>query len=122
MIPWRLQEGHRLIVISEVWTAYYNFRTAAEQLQASDVLLASAKESFDASLTRYQSGVGDIIELLNAQSLLAEARAEQAQARTNLYTSYAELIRAIGEELPVAPVDRDSLPTDNKGETKNGEK
>src|SRR3990172_9170879 len=110
------------IVISEVWTAYYNFRTAAEQLQASDVLLASAKESFDASLTRYQSGVGDIIELLNAQSLLAEARAEQVQARTSLYTSYAELIRAIGEELPVAPADRDSVPSGNEGETKNGEK
>ncbi len=109
------------IVISEVWTAYYNFRTAAEQLQASDVLLASAKESFGASLTRYQSGVGDIIELLNAQSLLAEARAEQVQARTNLYTSYAELIRAIGDELPVAPADRDSLPQDIKGEKKNGE-
>ena len=110
------------IVISEVWTAYYNFRTAAEQLQASDVLLASAKESFDASLTRYQSGVGDIIELLNAQSLLAEARAEHIQARTSLYTSYAELIRAIGEELPVAPADRDSVPTGNQGDAKNGEK
>ena len=110
------------IVISEVWTAYYNFRTATEQLQASDALLASAKESFDASLTRYQSGVGDIIELLNAQSLLAEARAEQVQARTGLYTSYAELIRAIGEELPVAPADRDSVPTGNQGDAKNGEK
>ena len=107
------------IVISEVWTAYYNFRTAAEQLQASDVLLASAKESFDASLTRYQSGVGDIIELLNAQSLLAEARAEHIQARTSLYTSYAELIRAIGEELPVTQPDGASLPTENQGETKN---
>ena len=107
------------IVISEVWTAYYNFRTAAEQLQASDVLLASAKESFDASLTRYQSGVGDIIELLNAQSLLAEARAEHIQARTSLYTSYAELIRAIGEELPVTQSDGASLPTENQGETKN---
>jgi outer membrane protein TolC len=109
-------------VISEVWTSYYNFRTAAEQLQASDVLLASAKESFDASLTRYRSGVGDIIELLNAQTVLADARAEHVQARTSLYTSYAELIRAIGEDLPATQAEGASIPIKNQGEAKDGEK
>jgi TolC family type I secretion outer membrane protein len=106
-------------VISEVWTAYYNFRTAAEQLQASEVLLASAKESFDASLTRYRSGVGDIIELLNAQTVLAEARAELVQARTSLYTSYAELIRAIGEELQVAQSQGAPAPANDQGEKRD---
>jgi outer membrane protein len=87
-------------VIEDVWNAYYDFRTAAQQLEASEVLVASAKESYDASLTRFRSGVGDIVELLNAQTLLAQARAEMVQSRTNMFTSYAELVHAIGTELP----------------------
>jgi len=88
------------VVIKDVWNAYYNFRTAAEQLEASEVLLASSKESFDASFARFRSGVGDIVELLNAQTLLAEARAEKVKATTSLFTSFAELVHAIGAELP----------------------
>lgn len=88
------------VVIQDVWNAYYNFRTAAKQLEASEVLVASAKESYDASLARFRSGVGDIVELLNAQTLLAEARAEMVQSRTNTFTSYAGLVHAIGAELP----------------------
>ncbi len=87
-------------VIQDVWNGYFNFRTAAQQLEASEVLVANAKESYDASLARFRSGVGDIVELLNAQSLLAEARAEKVQSRTSLFTSYAELIHAIGAEIP----------------------
>ena len=88
------------VVIEDVWNAYYNFRTAAGQLEASEVLLASSKESFDASLARFRSGVGDIVELLNAQTLLAEARAEKIKATTSLFTSFAELVHALGAELP----------------------
>ncbi|MDA2919891.1 TolC family protein [Desulfobacterota bacterium AH_259_B03_O07] len=88
------------VVIEDVWNAYYNFRTAAGQLEASEVLLASSKESFDASLARFRSGVGDIVELLNAQTLLAEARAEKIKATTSLFTSFADLVHAIGAELP----------------------
>jgi outer membrane protein TolC len=69
-------------------------------LEASEVLVASAKESYDASLTRFRSGVGDIVELLNAQTLLAQARAEMVQSRTSTFTSYAGLLHAIGAELP----------------------
>ncbi len=96
-------------VISEVWNAYYNFRTAVQQLEASEVLLESATKSYEASLARYRSGVGDIVELLNAQSTLTEARAERVQARTSLHRSYAELIHAIGKELPVASSINDSF-------------
>jgi len=93
----RLQEQ---IVIDEVWNAYYKFRTAVQSLEAADVLLESSIESYDASLARYRSGVGDIIELLNAQTTLAKGRAEQVQATTDIFTSYANLINAMGTEIP----------------------
>lgn len=93
----RLQEQ---IVIDEIWNSYYKFRTAVQSVEAADVLLVSSIESYDASLTRFRSGVGDIIELLNAQTTLAEARAEQVQNTTDVFTSYANLINAIGTEIP----------------------
>ena len=87
-------------VIADVWTAFYNMQTAGQQLESSETLLISAKESYRVSLARYRAGVTDIVELLNAQSTLASARAQRVQARTDLFTSYAELLHAIGAELP----------------------
>lgn len=97
-------------VISEVWDAYYNFRTAAQQLETSESLLDSSEQSYKVSLARYKAGAADIVELLNAQSTLAKARAQHVRARTNLYTSYAELVHAIGAELPVVSSDEHSGP------------
>jgi len=94
----KLQEQQ---VVSDVWDAYYNFQTAVQSLDAADKLLASSLESFEASLERYRSGVGDIVELLNAQTTLATARSEKVQARTDLFISYAELVHAIGTDIPV---------------------
>ena len=87
-------------VISDVWSAFYNVQTAVQQVESSETLLISSKESYKVSLARYRAGVADIVELLNAQSTLASARAQRVQARTDLFTFYAELLHAIGAELP----------------------
>jgi len=105
----KLQEQ---IVIQEVWDAYYSFRTAVQSLDAATVLLESSIKSYDASLARYRSGVGDIVELLNAQTILSEARAEQVSAKTSVFTSYADLINAIGTELPTPEIEGLSYPSE----------
>ena len=87
-------------VISDVWTAFYNMQTAAQQVESSETLLTSSKESFQVSLARYRAGVADIVELLNAQSTLTSARTQRVQAQTDLFISYAELLHAIGAQLP----------------------
>lgn len=87
-------------VVQEVWDAYQNFNTAVEQYKASKTLLASASESYDVSLGRYRQGAADITELLNAQNTLASARAQLIDARMALFNQYAELIHAVGSELP----------------------
>ncbi len=106
-------------VISEVWSAFYNVRTAAQQVETSETLLASSEQSYTVSLARYRAGAADIVELLNAQSTLASARSQKVQARTNLFTSYAELLHAIGAELPAEPTREMPLSheTDTKRET-----
>ena len=90
-------------VISDVWKSYYNVRTAAQQVETSKTLLVSSKESYRVSLARYRAGATDIVELLNAQSLLVSARSQEVEARTDLFTYYAELVHAIGADLPSAP-------------------
>jgi outer membrane protein len=107
-------------VVSDVWAAYYNFRTATRQLEASQTLLASSTQAYEASMARYRAGAGDIVELLNAQSQLARARAQRAQAQTNLFTSSAELVHAIGAELPAAASKASSDTISAKGNSQHG--
>lgn len=89
-------------VVAEVWDAYYDFRTALARLRASQVLLANARESYRAALAAYKDGVGDVVELLNGLAQLAGARAANVVARTDLFTSHAVLLRAIGEDVTAA--------------------
>lgn len=86
-------------VIAEVWDAYADFQTALARVRASAVLLASARESYRAALATYRDGVGDVVELLNGLAQLANARAADVAARTDLFTSHAVLLRAIGEDV-----------------------
>jgi len=83
-------------VMNDVWKAYYDFRTAADQVQATEALFASAAESFRVWSGLYRGGAADIVELLNAQTLLARARAEVVRTHTALYRSYAAVVFAVG--------------------------
>jgi len=107
-------------VISDVWSAYYNVHTAAQQVESSETLLISSRESYRVSLARYRAGVADIVELLNAQSQLAAARAQKVEARTRLFTSYAELVHAIGASLPEHQSDEMSMSSVKKEGSVNG--
>ncbi len=91
--------GRTQAVIAEVWNAYFALATALARVRASETLLAAARESYRASLATYRSGAGDVIELLNGLAQLANARAAAVIARTDLFTSHAVLLRAIGENV-----------------------
>jgi outer membrane protein len=107
-------------VISDVWSSFYNMQTAAQQVDSSETLLISSKESFRVSLARYRAGVAEIVELLNAQSTLTFARTQRVQAQTDLFISYAELMHAIGAELPADGLNRMSMSQTNREASTNG--
>ena len=102
-------------VVKEVWDAFHNFTSVKEQYRAYRSLMASAQESFEVSLARYKSGAADITELLNVQNTLAKARAELIQSRMNLYSTYAELMHAVGKQIEGSP-QRDMIAYENAGE------
>ena len=71
-------------------------QTATENLRNTDIVLQSARDSFDASEHRYQSGVGGILEVLTAQSTLATAEQQQIQAQLDWRTARIQLAQSLG--------------------------
>jgi outer membrane protein len=83
-------------VIAQVWDSYNNLITATQKVEASKDLLESATRSYDAALASYRAGVGNIVQLLQSESTLASARAEQVLATTEWYVSLAQLAHDTG--------------------------
>jgi outer membrane protein len=86
----------RVQVANQVYTSYTTLQVAAGRVSASDHLLASAVQSEAVARGRYAEGVGTIIEVLNAQSALASARAQAAVARWQWQTALAQLAHDVG--------------------------
>lgn len=91
----RLQ-GLEQAVVLQVWTSYYDFRTAGQKLATTDDLMRSATESHDVARGRYQAGVGTILDLMATQAALESARAQQVQARADWFISLAQLAHDTG--------------------------
>jgi outer membrane protein TolC len=84
------------VVINQVWTSWYDVKTAAQRIETSKDLLESATASEQVALGRYKEGVGQLLDLLNAQSALATARAQEIAARADWLTAAARLIYSTG--------------------------
>lgn len=94
----RLAQNERLQnqVTLDVWRAYQNLQTAAEAVQTTRDLLASAEQSERVALGRYKAGVGNVLDLLNAQSALATARVQRIQSELDWHVYRATLAQAMG--------------------------
>jgi outer membrane protein len=89
-------EQARLTAISQVFTSYYLLQTATQRVATSAELLTSATQSEEVARGRYAEGVGNILDLLTAQSALADARAQSVLSRWTWYASLAQLSHDAG--------------------------
>lgn len=89
-------EATKAQVIQQVFNAYYLLRTSTDQVKTSRDLLASATESESVARGRYREGVGTIVDLLIAQSALANAQAQAIGARWQWRTALAQLAHDVG--------------------------
>jgi outer membrane protein TolC len=83
-------------IIQQVFTAYYSLRTSTDRVRTSRDLLASATQSETVARERYREGVGSIVDLLVAQTALANARAQSVDARWQWRTALAQLAHDVG--------------------------
>lgn len=89
-------ERVRLQVALDVWNAYQNLVTATQSLRTTSDLLGSAEQSERVALGRYQAGVGNMLDVLNAQSALASARQQRIQSMLDWNIGRAALAQAMG--------------------------
>ncbi len=89
-------EQARLLAVAQVFSSYYALQTATQRVTTSANLLASATQSEEVAGGRYAEGVGSILDLLTAQSVLADARAQVVQSRWTWYLALAQLSRDAG--------------------------
>lgn len=80
----------------DVWLAWQQLTTAQARIAATESLLAAASESSRAALARYQAGLGNLLNVLTAQSNLADARQQHARSRFDLAAARLQLAQASG--------------------------
>jgi TolC family type I secretion outer membrane protein len=83
-------------VALDVWKAYQSLNTATQSLQATVDLVVSAEQSERVALGRYKAGVGTVLDLLAAQTALANARLQRIQAGLDWHVYRATLAQAVG--------------------------
>lgn len=83
-------------IIQTVTTSHMFIKTSAQNLQDTDEYLKSAELEFNIALSSYKAGTKTILDVLSAQSSLADARSKRAEAQKNWYTSLAALAYATG--------------------------
>jgi outer membrane protein TolC len=93
------EEDLRQQIALEVRQSWLNLRQAAESIRISEQTLVEARENLDIAEGRYSTGVGNIIELTDAQVSLTSAQANNVQALYSYKTAVAQLEKAIGQSL-----------------------
>lgn len=80
----------------EVEQARLAVRAAKAAITAADDAVVNTRKLLDLAEGRYQTGVGSIIELGDAQVALSNAEAQKVQADYNLASARAQLLQALG--------------------------
>ncbi len=88
----------------EVWQAYYDWETAANTIASGTALLRSALQSLEVANGRYTAGVGNILELLTAQTVATNAEVQLIQYRLDWYAALSRLNFAIGNSRSIQPL------------------
>jgi len=90
-------------ITNQVWTDYTNAATALQQRQAATALLAASSESYSAALESYKEGLRNFLDVLAAEDALAQARAIDVTARTQVLLTFTDLQFRTGDLLITHP-------------------
>jgi outer membrane protein TolC len=90
------EESLRQNIFSDVQQAYLNLKQAEESIPTAELGVKQAQENFEIASGRYAAGVGNPIEVTDAEVLLANAKLSYIQALYNQKISRANLEKAMG--------------------------
>jgi outer membrane protein TolC len=91
------EQSLRQQIALQVRQAVLNVAQALESIRVSEKGLQQARENLDLAEGRYSTGVGNIIELTDAQAALTTAEGNNVQALSNYKTAIASLEQATAQ-------------------------
>lgn len=92
------QNNQRLQIVRDVESAWLGVTEAVARMASTEKEVGAAGENRTLAMGRYQEGVGNIIEVTDAQSQDLDAETAHIQAVYDYYTALARLDRAVGKE------------------------
>jgi len=84
-------------LLLEVHTAQNDLAVAAERIKMTKTAITQSEENLRINNDRYKAQVGTATEVIDAQTLLSQARSDHYQALFDLQVARARVKRAIGE-------------------------
>jgi outer membrane protein TolC len=84
-------------IADEVWRSYANVKTALRQREAATALLQAARQSYIAAVEAYGDGVRSLLDVADAQRVLAQARSADVAARAAVLDALADLAFQTGD-------------------------
>ncbi len=91
------EEALRQSVVLDVQQSYLNMKQAEDSIATADLAVNQATENLDIANGRYAAGVGNPIEVTDAQVTYSNAKFAYIQALTNYNDAHASLLKAMGE-------------------------
>lgn len=89
-----------LEVSSDVWIKYYNFNTAVSKFKYSQSYLDTATNSYELALESYKAGLKSILDLIQSQSQLSDARSRLVTSKEDVFIALVELAHSTGSLNP----------------------
>lgn len=90
------KSGLELKISMETRSAYYQARSTWQQIQVAETAVAQAEEALRIVRDRYETDLVTIVELLNAELALQQARTNRLQAIHDYNNAKADLLLAAG--------------------------
>lgn len=90
------EELLRQTVFLEVQQAYLKLTEAGESIPAAELIVRQAEENLELANGRYKAGVGNPVEVTDAQVSLTSAKTSYIQALYDYKTAHASLEKAMG--------------------------
>lgn len=84
-------------VALDVWKSYQQLETETADVKASDEFFETATQSYKVAQGRYKAGIGTILELISAQSAVANATQQRVQAFSNWRFARLKLALSLGK-------------------------
>jgi len=80
----------------DVWSKYYDYNTALKKYDSSKAFYDSVNSSYILTSESYKVGLKSVLDLIQSQSKLSDAKSKYTASKKGVFVALAELARAAG--------------------------